>query len=78
MINKRKRARKTEPASPPVLDRRIVLLLAVQADCVPQTARRALTEGVASIKGAGLRERLTAAALALGVPLPFGRGVASQ
>jgi len=41
-------------------DRRLVLLLAARADCNVKTARRALAEGVDTIKGANLRDRLRA------------------
>lgn len=52
-------------------DRRLVLLLAARADCNVKTARRALVEGVDSIKGANLRDRLREA-LAQLAPSPKG------
>lgn len=49
-------------------DRRLVLLLAARADCNVKTARRPLVDGVDTIKGANLRDRLREGIGALMLP----------
>ncbi len=61
-----------------VPNRRLVLLLAAQADCTVKTARRALVDGVDIIKGANLRDRLRESIHSLAPVVQLGTGADAQ
>ena len=52
----------------PTIDHRTVYLIASRAECDPRTVRRALAEGVDTIRVAATRERLARELARLGMP----------
>ena len=56
---------------PPFADRRLVALLAAEAQVALATAQRALALGIGVIRGHVVRDRLAHASMTLGVSLPY-------